>query len=208
MHLARFRLIQEHMSSRFQKLTFSAFTFLLATAMLYGQEPPRPSIPSRITLHLTDVDVRIFLRFIHSVARLNIVIAPDVSGRVTAMLNDVPWDQALDSVFRANGLVGEREGNILRVMTEVGATREREMRRHAAAAAEAAVPEETCTYRLENASAADVARVVSSFLSPRGRIVADERTNMVIVRDVPAVLQSLGFSAVPASKGRCFRAGQ
>jgi hypothetical protein len=48
-------------------------------------------------------------------ARLNMVIDPDVRGSVTVRLEDVPWDQALEVILKVNGLGYVLEGNIVRV---------------------------------------------------------------------------------------------
>jgi type IV pilus assembly protein PilQ len=138
-----------------------------------------------MTLHLTNVDIRDFLNLIHELSGRNIVVDSNVRGRVTAIMNDVTWEQALAAVLKANHLAGTVEGNIYRVTTEKTA------------------PLEICTYQLSNANASDVARMIEPFLSRRGRVAADARTDTLIVSDVPAVLETLGVSPVPASKGRC-----
>ena len=42
---------------------------------------------------------------------------PTVKGSVTLVLDEVPWDQALDIVMRNNGLSKELDGNVLRIAT-------------------------------------------------------------------------------------------
>jgi type IV pilus assembly protein PilQ len=165
------------------------------------------STPS-VTLNLIDMDIQQFLRFAHDISGVNIVVAPDVRSRVTAFIHDVQWEQALDAVLKTNGFIGRREGNTLRVMTYEGATREEEQRRQLERAEQSAAPLEVCTYSLLHADAGDMAGILRGFLSPRGRIVADTRTNSLIVGDVPQVLKRLGISPVPPSRGRCVTGGQ
>jgi type IV pilus assembly protein PilQ len=68
-----------------------------------------------ISLDLKDADVKDVLRTFAKLARLNIVIDPEVKGSVTVRLHDVPWDQALDVILQINGLGYVLEGNVLRV---------------------------------------------------------------------------------------------
>ena len=68
-----------------------------------------------ISVNLKDVDLKDFFRLIHEISGLNIVLDPSVKGTLTLVLDDVPWDQALDVVLHNNGLGRELEGNILRI---------------------------------------------------------------------------------------------
>ena len=188
------------MSRWFQSVVFGVSCLMLLSAPLLAQEPART--PS-VTLNLTEVDIHDFLRMAHDTSGMNIVVAPDVRGRVTAFLHDVPWEQAFDAVLKANGLIGLREGNVLRVVTVEGARREEQQRGELRRAKQTATPLEVCTYRLENADARDIADILRTFLSPRGRIAADTRTNSLIIADLPQVLMGLGITPVPPSRGRC-----
>ena len=59
------------------------------------------------------------LRIIGEISNHNVVIDPDVKGRVTVTLqNPVPWDQALDIILKTNQLSMRTEGNIIRVGTQ------------------------------------------------------------------------------------------
>ncbi len=50
-------------------------------------------------MNLKDVDLKDFFRLIHEISGLNVVLDPGVSGNLTIVLDDVPWDQALDIVL-------------------------------------------------------------------------------------------------------------
>jgi len=69
-------------------------------------------------VNLKDVDLRDFFRLIHEISGLNIVVDPSVKGSLTIVLDDVPWDQALDIVLKNNGLDKQLEGNVLRIATK------------------------------------------------------------------------------------------
>jgi type IV pilus assembly protein PilQ len=68
-----------------------------------------------ISLNLKDVDLKDFFRLMHEVSGLNVVLDPNVSGVVTVVLDEVPWDQAMDIVDRNNGLDCTRTGNVVRI---------------------------------------------------------------------------------------------
>src|SRR5262245_66694483 len=101
------------MSRWFQAVVFVATCLMLLSRYSVRQGTART--PS-VTLNITDVEIHRFLRFAHDIGGINIVVAPDVRGRVTAFMSDVPWEQALDAVLKSNGLVGLRKGNVLQVM--------------------------------------------------------------------------------------------
>lgn len=68
-----------------------------------------------ISLDLKDADIRDVLLTFATLARMNMVIDPDVKGTVTVRLENVPWDQALDVILKSNGLGYVLEGNVARV---------------------------------------------------------------------------------------------
>jgi type IV pilus assembly protein PilQ len=78
-------------------------------------EAPRRYAGEPISLDLKDADIRDVLLTFSRLARLNMVIDPDVRGSVTVRLENVPWDQALEVILKVNGLGYVLEGNIVRV---------------------------------------------------------------------------------------------
>ncbi|MEO8347716.1 MAG: secretin and TonB N-terminal domain-containing protein [Acidobacteriota bacterium] len=78
-------------------------------------EPVRRYTGEPISLDLKDADIRDVLLTFSRLARLNMVIDPDVRGSVTVRLEDVPWDHALEVILKVNGLGYVLEGNIVRV---------------------------------------------------------------------------------------------
>jgi type IV pilus assembly protein PilQ len=83
-------------------------------------EPARRYTGEPISLDLKDADIRDVLLTFSKLARLNMVIDPDVRGSVTVRLDDVPWDQALEVILKVNGLGYVLEGNIVRVGSPPG----------------------------------------------------------------------------------------
>jgi len=141
-----------------------------------------------ISVNLKDVDLKDFFRLIHEISGLNVVLDPNVHGTLTVVLDDVPWDQALDIVLKNNDLARELEGNVLRIATVDTLKKEADGRRAQVEAEAMAVEKVSITRFLSYAHAKDVMLTVKKFLSQRGDVVADERTNAIIVNDIPKVL--------------------
>ena len=141
-----------------------------------------------ISVNLKDVDLKDFFRLIHEISGLNVVLDPDVHGTLTIVLDDVPWDQALDIVLKNNDLARELEGNVLRIATVDTLKKEADSRRAQIEAEALAVEKVSITRFLSYAHAKDVMITVKKFLSVRGDVVADERTNAIIVNDIPKVI--------------------
>ncbi|HEY2234503.1 MAG TPA: type IV pilus secretin PilQ [Candidatus Angelobacter sp.] len=139
-------------------------------------------------MNFKDLDLKDFFRLIHEISGLNVVLDPSVKGSVTIVLDDVPWDQALAIVLDNNGLACTLQGNVLRIATLDTMKTEAESRRAQQDAQALAVPKQTITRYLSYGHARDAATVVKKFLSARGDVVADERSNALIVEDIPAVL--------------------
>jgi type IV pilus assembly protein PilQ len=141
-----------------------------------------------ISVNLKDVDLKDFFRLIHEISGLNVVLDPNVHGTLTVVLDDVPWDQALDIVLKNNDLARELEGNVLRIATVDTLKKEADGRRAQVESEAMAVEKVSITRFLSYAHAKDVMMTVKKFLSQRGDVVADERTNAIIVNDIPKVI--------------------
>ena len=141
-----------------------------------------------ISVNLKDVDLKDFFRLIHEISGLNVVLDPNVHGSLTIVLDDVPWDQALDIVLKNNDLARELEGNVLRVATVETLKKEADGRRAQVESEALAVEKVSVTRFLSYAHAKDVVITAKKFLSVRGDVVADDRTNAVIINDIPKVI--------------------
>ncbi|MGA8152290.1 MAG: type IV pilus secretin PilQ [Terriglobales bacterium] len=141
-----------------------------------------------ISVNLKDVDLKDFFRLIHEISGLNVVLDPNVKGSLTIVLDDVPWDQALDIVLKNNSLARQLDGNVLRIATIDTLRHEAEARRAQHDAEALAVDKVTFTRFLSYAHARDLVTTCKKFASQRGDVIADERTNAIIVHDVPSVM--------------------
>jgi type IV pilus assembly protein PilQ len=144
-----------------------------------------------ISVNLKDVDLKDFFRLIHEISGLNVVLDPNVHGTLTVVLDDVPWDQALDIVLKNNELARELEGNVLRIATVDTLKHEADSRRAQIESESLAVEKVSVTRFLSYAKAKDVIITVKKFLSQRGDVVADDRTNAVIINDIPKVIPTI-----------------
>jgi len=141
-----------------------------------------------ISVNLKDVDLKDFFRLVHEISGLNVVLDPNVHGTLTIVLDDVPWDQALDIVLKNNDLARELEGNVLRIATVDTLKKEADARRAQIESEALAVEKVSVTRFLSYAKAKDAIATVKKFLSQRGDVVSDDRTNAVIINDIPKVI--------------------
>ncbi len=145
----------------------------------------------RIDLDLKDADIHNILRLLADVGRVNIVTADDVAGNVTIRMRNVPWDQALDVVLQAKGLGMVRSGNLIRVAPLATLQKERELRLAAAKQEYELTPLETRLIPVSYAQADELQARAKDLLSPRGSIAVDERTNVLIARDIAGNLNNI-----------------
>ncbi len=139
-----------------------------------------------ISMSLKDADIKDVLRVFHDISKLNIVVHPAVSGKVTVDLENVPWDQAMDIVLKNNGLDYVYENNVIWVAQAGEIARkfaEQQRMQKEKLLAEEPV---TFTKRLSYAKAQRMESIAQKFLSERGSIIIDERTNTLIIQEVPS----------------------
>jgi type IV pilus assembly protein PilQ len=143
-----------------------------------------------ISLDFKDGDLQDIFRLFADISGMNVVVNPGVSGKVTLKLNEVPWDQALDLILKANGLGYTVEGNVIRIARLQDLQREETERRKLEEEKQLAGELGTLTQRISYAKALDLSDVLkkAGALSPRGSINVDARTNTMIIKDLPRFL--------------------
>ena len=151
-----------------------------------GSTPEKKYTGDPISVNLKDVDLKDFFRLIHEISGLNVVLDPSVHGTVTLVLDEVPWDQGLDIVLRNNGLTKEIDGNVLRIATQETLKREADQHRDLLRAQSDSIEPVTVTRVLSYAQAAPMVVTLKKFLTARGDVFADVRSNTLIIRDIPA----------------------
>ena len=159
-------------------------TALLTLALL--QTPERTvEKETLIDLDVKEADVLDVLRLLAEIGEFNLVADPDVSCQATLKLHEVPWTQVMDLLLKTCRLAEDRIGpNVVRVATTEQLRREYEERRKYEEEKRLAGPLQTTYRKLAYGSARDLAPILEKFLSPRGSVVFDERTNTLIITDV------------------------
>ncbi len=142
----------------------------------------------RISLDFKDVEIDDVLRLIAEVSDLNIIAGDDVSGQVTVRLVDVPWDQALDVILLTKGLGFVKVGNVLRLAPQAALQSEAEARLQDRRAKEKLEDLVVKFQPVNYAAVGNVAKMVQRLLSARGTVNTDSRTNTVIIKDIPSVI--------------------
>lgn len=145
-----------------------------------------------LSLNFQNISVRTVLQLIADYNNFNLVTSDSVQGDITLVLDDVPWDQALDLILKTKGLDKRIEGNILMVApAEELAVRESMDLRNQQEVQELA-PLYSEYMQINYAKAKDIAELLkskdSSLLTERGSVAVDERTNTLLVKDTAETL--------------------
>ncbi len=140
-------------------------------------------------LEIKNSDVQDVLRLIARTSGYNIVIGDDVTGRIgTLSLTNIPWDQAFTLVLQSRKLGFVREGNVLRVGTSVALRAEKEEADAVVKAGEKVEPLKTVLLPVSYAKATDLAPRAKPFMTERGAVEVDVRTNTIIIKDIEKVV--------------------
>jgi type IV pilus assembly protein PilQ len=147
----------------------------------------------RISLNLVDANIKEVFRLFHEISGINFVLDPSVDGRVTIVVDNVPWDQTLDLILKNNSLDKVLEGNVIRIATTEKLAAEAAQRKQLKEAKELEVEPITITRTLSYAKSKEVERVIreGGVLSQRGKVIVDERTNTLIISDIPKKVDPL-----------------
>jgi len=162
-----------------------------------------------VTFNFQDVPVRTVLQLIAEESGLNVVAADTVQGNVTLRLVNVPWDQALDIVLQAKGLDKRRSGNVVWIAPQAEIAKYEQDKEDARIALDNRVDLVTEYIQINYHNAGAIFKALTEakgvggagqgqgqgqgqgsqndtgFLSSRGRLVADDRTNTLMVSDIP-----------------------
>lgn len=173
-----------------------------------GQEPAYNG--SRVTFNFQDIPTRSVLQLLADISQLNLVASDTVGGSVTLRLVNVPWDQALDVVLRAKGLDKRRNGNVIWIAPQA------ELAKYEQDVADARLKAEdnselvTDYVPISYGKAKDIAKLLTQtstqsqggagsgssnasrgFLSSRGSVSFDDRTNTLLINDTPQKIREL-----------------
>ena len=169
-------------------------------AISHGLKPEPLSGDQPISLNFQNIDIKALLQVFADFSGVNVVSTEGIGGAVSVRLNQVPWRQALNIVLQSKGLVSRQEGDVLWV-TKVGEWEQQEKKQlEAQTALEAVSPLGMLSLRLQYARATEVALRLQGgaagssagrWLSARGSVLAEPRTNQIFISDLPVRLLEL-----------------
>ncbi len=136
--------------------------------------------PLRINLDVKNMSIVDVLRLLGEQGQINIVASRNVQGRVTAKLQDVSVDQALNAILDANNFVSKKEGGIIKVFTRQDILQQEQTKELISR-----------IFFLKNIKVADIKPVLNSIKSPRGRVEVNVVSNQVIVTDMPNKIKQI-----------------
>ena len=201
----------EHMAYQ----TGNELVIEIAKANIKEDERPKLGEPveykgTPVTFNIQDIPVRSALQLIADVSELNIVVADSVQGNVTLRLVNVPWDQALDIILQAKGLDKRRQGNVVWIAPTAEIAQREQALEDARIALEDRAELVTEYIPINYGSAEEIAKLLTEntlegeqqaqgtqqggdrgFLSKRGSVTFDKRTNTLLVNDTAEKIKEL-----------------
>ena len=137
-------------------------------------------VQDSLSMEFQNANIKNIFRIIAEVSGFNLVLSPDISGTVNIRLIDVPWNKAFELIMENNGLGRLCEGNAIRVVPKATLL-----------AAQVAEPLITEMIRINYAVIKDMVSNLDGLKSPRGNITADNRTNTLILTDIPEKVEEM-----------------
>ena len=163
-----------------------------------------------LSLNFQDIEVRAVLQIIAEFTRNNIVVSDGVTGNITLRLDNVPWDQALDIIMKTKGLDKRQSGDVIYVATleelrtseltilrtleekkQLTPTRIDRIQIQFARATDLKKLIDEAKNNVRSTTANGLSTNVDSILSEKGSVSVDERTNTLIVNDIPEKIQAV-----------------
>nr|WP_217904510.1 MULTISPECIES: type IV pilus secretin PilQ family protein [Vibrio] len=143
-----------------------------------------------ISINFQDIPVRNVLQLIADYNGFNLVVSDSVKGNVTLRLDGVPWQQVLDIILQVKGLDKRVEGNVVLVAPkdELDLREKQQLEKERLAEELGTLKSEII--KVNFAKASDIAEMITgtdsvSMLSERGSVAIDERTNSLLLRELP-----------------------
>ena len=174
--------------SRFSKYLWAILIVVMVSGSVgpaVAQQTDDPMKPIE-NLSFQAAEVRSVIRFLADYGKVNVVVAPNVTGSVTINLRNVTWKQALEIIGRTYNLaVVWEEAGYIRILPADKFRLEQSVINKHNLEQETLARLEVQIVRLANTAAQDIKESVQSLLSDRGKVDADEHTNSLIIQEVP-----------------------
>lgn len=150
----------------------------------------------KLSLNFQNVEARTVLQVIAEFTGKNIITSDTVTGNLTLRLKDVPWDQALDLILQSKGLDKRENGNVMWVAPREEIAAREKLTLEAKQQISEIEPLRSESFQLNYLKAEEIKTMLTSnekqsFLSKRGSVVVEARTNMLIVNDIPSKLEEI-----------------
>lgn len=158
------------------------------TRSLTNKEPIYTGEP--ISANWKNADLQDVFRFFGEYGRMNIIIDEAVKGKTITMdVVDVPWDQLMALVLQTNELGQSVDGNVVRIAPLSDLAREEQQKKALREAQELAQDTVSISKQLSYANGGDAESLLTKVLSSRGEVQRDDRTNTIILKDIPSRVQ-------------------
>ncbi|MEF8941212.1 MAG: type IV pilus secretin PilQ [Desulfohalobiaceae bacterium] len=152
-----------------------------------------------ISIDVQNAELSHVLRLLSDVGAFNLVMDEGVSGTITLKLDEVPWDQVMDNVLRQKGLGIKKVGNRILRIAPIDKLRQEQQRniqvrksaKEAEQSKEDLAPLSTEYIQINYSDAQSLQSQVQKFLSDRGQVSHDPRTNQLIVSDTEGSLNKV-----------------
>lgn len=162
-----------------------ALGVLLLLLLSAGPVRPQAEDQKMRSLVFQNADVRSVFSMLADRGKVNIVVSPTVTGQVTVSLNDVTWRQAMDIITKTYSWTDVEERGYIRIVPTKEYLTEQAENAKRIAEHKLLTPLEVRIMPVYNASATDMQKAVKSMLSERGKVEIDQRTNSLIVSELP-----------------------
>ena len=150
-------------------------------------------VGKKITLNVKDMKVEEILKIIADASGFNIIVGDEVKNlpNLTLNLTAIPWDQVLDTILALNKLVARKNGEILMVTTLAKATSEEKLQIEAKQLAQSQEALVTKVFPISHAELGPLSSIVKEYLTTRGKLSQDDRTNALIIKDTADTLEKI-----------------
>jgi len=155
---------------------------------------PKKYKGKKITINVKEMPVSSLLQMIAEASGFNVILGQEIFSLppLGLTLIEVPWDQALDTILSTSNLVAKKNGIILTITTLEKANKEKELEILARKMRQNSDPLVTKIFPVSFATGEDIKKILDPYSTPeRGTVTIDSRTNYIIVKDSPEVIEKM-----------------
>lgn len=149
----------------------------------------------RLSLNFQIIPVRSALTILSEFTNINMITSDTVSGSIALRLNQVPWDQALDLILKTKGLAKRQTGNVMLIAPAEEIAAREALELQSERQSEQLAPLQSEFIQVNYAKASDMSALIltkgANYLSSRGSVSVDERTNTLLIQDTAKKLASI-----------------